>query len=171
MTDSTPPLTFEQALTQLEQIVTELERGETPLEETIARFEQGVSLARRCEDRLNEAERKVAVLLQEGGRVVEKDLKTGEQLSARAAPAAAPAPARFSAPDERFDLPLPPEPPPQPPPVPVRTARPGPVLPAPPAVASAPPAVGPAAPQGQMSLSSAFAIKPPHEMDDDDIPF
>ena len=179
MTDpsASESLSFEQALAELEQIVTELERGETPLEQTIARFERGVALARRCEDRLNEAERKVAVVLQEGSRIVEKDLETGQTISTRVDPAA-PAPTRFSgppsraeapperfdAPPERFDAPLPPEPPPSEPEpdAPRAPRRAAPPRPAPPP---------PATPQAQMSLGSAFALKPAHEMDDDDIPF
>ncbi len=73
-------LSFEIALSELDTIVRELERGEIALEESIARFERGMALARRCEDRLNEAERKVAVLMKEGARLVERDLETGEIL-------------------------------------------------------------------------------------------
>ena len=188
MTDPTDPaLSFEQALAELEQIVTELERGETPLEETIARFERGVALARRCEDRLNEADRKVAVLLQEGSRVVEKDLATGERLASRPDPAASAAPSRFEPPAERFEAaPERFDPPPERPaaperfdppperfepaverPEPAERTAPPPPRPAPPRPAAAPRR----APEGQMSLGSAFAVKPAHEMDDDDIPF
>ena len=83
MNAPTPPesLEFEQALQELESIVSELERGEVSLEDSIARFERGVALARRCEDRLNESEARVAVLLQEGTGTVEVDLATGEPLS------------------------------------------------------------------------------------------
>ena len=91
MTDATPAteLSYEDALAELEQIVSELERGETALEDTIARFERGVVLSRRCEDRLNEAEKKVALLLREGRRLVQVDLQTGEQLDSRPLPDAA----------------------------------------------------------------------------------
>jgi len=71
-------LTFEDALKELEGIVSQLERGDVPLEDTIARFERGMALARRCEDRLGEAESKVALLLREGDRVVEVDLASGD---------------------------------------------------------------------------------------------
>ncbi len=84
MPEPTPPvdqLTFEAALGELESIVTELERGETALEQTIARFERGIALARRCEDRLNEASSKVAMLLREGDRVVEVDARSGRVVS------------------------------------------------------------------------------------------
>ena len=74
-------LSFEGALEELEEIVSELERGETSLETSIERFERGMSLARRCEDRLGEAEEKVAVLLKEGSRVISVDMHTGEPLA------------------------------------------------------------------------------------------
>ncbi|MEE2827632.1 MAG: exodeoxyribonuclease VII small subunit [Myxococcota bacterium] len=74
-------LSFEHALSELEGIVTELEQGESPLDESIARFERGVSLARRCEDRLNEAEKKLALLIKKGTRILEVDMETGETLS------------------------------------------------------------------------------------------
>jgi exodeoxyribonuclease VII small subunit len=76
-------LTFEAAMTELEDIVLQLERGETALEQSIAAFERGVALSRRCEDRLNEAEAKVAMLLADGDTVREVDLATGEVLSER----------------------------------------------------------------------------------------
>jgi len=74
-------LSFEDALAELEGIVGELERGETSLEESLDRFERGMAVARRCEDRLGEAEKKVGVLLREGNRVIEVDMATGEPLA------------------------------------------------------------------------------------------
>jgi exodeoxyribonuclease VII small subunit len=82
MSDPAPTkkLTFEQALEELEGIVTDLERGDSSLEQALARFERGTALARRCEDRLNEAEKKVAVLLEDGPNLVEVDMQTGEPI-------------------------------------------------------------------------------------------
>lgn len=57
---------FETALTELETIVRALETGEVPLETTLAQFEKGVLLAKRCKELLDEAERKVKVLLPNG---------------------------------------------------------------------------------------------------------
>mgnify|MGYP001243564298 CR=1 FL=1 len=74
-------LSFEAALEELEGIVGELERGETDLERSIERFERGMALARRCEERLGEAEAKVAVLLKEGNRIVSVDMDTSEPLA------------------------------------------------------------------------------------------
>ena len=57
--------TFESSLAALERIVRELERGELPLEKSLELFEQGVKLSRECQERLNEAERRIEVLLKD----------------------------------------------------------------------------------------------------------
>lgn len=51
--EATP--TFEQALERLETIVARLERGDLPLEEGLAAFEQGVALVRLCDKQLTQA--------------------------------------------------------------------------------------------------------------------
>ena len=56
---------FETSLAALERIVRELERGELPLEKSLELFEQGVKLSRECQERLNEAERRIEVLLKD----------------------------------------------------------------------------------------------------------
>lgn len=53
---------FEQSLTELEAIVKQLEKGELSLEESLKQFEQGIGLARRCQDALNQAEQKIEML-------------------------------------------------------------------------------------------------------------
>jgi exodeoxyribonuclease VII small subunit len=60
-------LTFDAALAELEQTVAELEAGGLPLEQTIARYERGVALERRCEQLLADAELRVRRLV-EGAR-------------------------------------------------------------------------------------------------------
>src|ERR1051325_1411292 len=60
------PSSFEAQLATLERIVRELERGELPLEQSLDLFEQGVRLSRECQERLNEAERRIEVLLRGG---------------------------------------------------------------------------------------------------------
>ncbi|RPJ72299.1 MAG: exodeoxyribonuclease VII small subunit [Desulfobacteraceae bacterium] len=64
---------FEQALKMLEQIVAELESGDLPLEQAIRKFEEGMELSRYCAQRLEETERKITQLVQDGpGGLVEK---------------------------------------------------------------------------------------------------
>jgi len=52
-------LTFEKALAELEEIVGRLERGDVPLAESIAIYERGEALKKRCEKLLSEAEARV----------------------------------------------------------------------------------------------------------------
>jgi exodeoxyribonuclease VII small subunit len=56
---------FEAALKELEQIVEQLEAGDLPLEQSLELFEQGVRLSRDCQKRLDEAERRVEILLKD----------------------------------------------------------------------------------------------------------
>jgi exodeoxyribonuclease VII small subunit len=55
-------LTFEQALAELERIVRELEDGQTGLEESLARYEAGVQLLKRCYHQLAQAEQRILLL-------------------------------------------------------------------------------------------------------------
>ena len=57
--------TFEASLEALEQIVHELERGDLPLEKSLELFEDGIRLSRQCQERLNQAERRIEVLLRD----------------------------------------------------------------------------------------------------------
>jgi exodeoxyribonuclease VII small subunit len=55
-------LTFEEALIELDRMVRELEEGRLGLEESLARYEQGVGLVRQCYARLRAAEQKILLL-------------------------------------------------------------------------------------------------------------
>ena len=55
-------LTFEQSMARLEEIVSQLERGDAPLEQAMALFEEGAGLLRECTRQLDEAEQKVTLL-------------------------------------------------------------------------------------------------------------
>ena len=54
---------FEDALNKLEKIVSKLEEGDIPLEESLKLFEEGIRLSRVCNQKLDEAEKKVEILL------------------------------------------------------------------------------------------------------------
>ena len=73
MSSSSPPadqkgeFPFEEALTRLEQVVDRLEQGDLELEASLAAFEEGVKLSRRCASQLGAAEQRIEVLMREGG--------------------------------------------------------------------------------------------------------
>lgn len=60
-------LKFEDCLARLEQIVSALEAGNLPLEESLKVFEEGVSLARHCGRYLDDAERRIELLVKDEG--------------------------------------------------------------------------------------------------------
>ncbi|MDQ5844415.1 MAG: exodeoxyribonuclease VII small subunit [Acidobacteriota bacterium] len=71
MKNNEQPKSFETSLESLEKIVHELERGDLPLEKSLELFEQGIALSRQCQERLNQAERRIEVLLRDNqGRPV-----------------------------------------------------------------------------------------------------
>ena len=71
--------TFEESITELEQIVTLLESGDAPLDEAVALFEKGMKLSAKCHDQLDKAEQKVTLLTEnEEGAVKTTDFNSGE---------------------------------------------------------------------------------------------
>jgi exodeoxyribonuclease VII small subunit len=62
-------LKFEDCLARLEQIVGALETGNLPLEESLKVFEEGITLARHCSRYLDDAERRIEMLVKDDGGV------------------------------------------------------------------------------------------------------
>jgi len=56
---------FEDAMARLETIVSELEKGDLPLDESLKIFEEGIKLSKTCLKMLDDAERKVEILIQD----------------------------------------------------------------------------------------------------------
>jgi exodeoxyribonuclease VII small subunit len=56
---------FETSLAALEKIVRDLESGDLPLEKSLELFETGVKLSRDCQERLNQAERRIEILMRD----------------------------------------------------------------------------------------------------------
>ncbi|MBD2864478.1 exodeoxyribonuclease VII small subunit [Paenibacillus oceani] len=66
------PVSFEQAMDKLEQIVAKLESGDVPLEKAIELFQEGMSLSHLCGQKLEQVERKIETLLEDNGTFVKK---------------------------------------------------------------------------------------------------
>ena len=60
---------FEENLKRLEQIVEMLEGKEAPLEDSLKLFEEGVHVARACQETLEKAKKKVDILMKETGEL------------------------------------------------------------------------------------------------------
>ena len=54
---------FEEAMSELEQIVQQLERGDVPLDEAIAKFQEGMALSQYCNETLTKAEETVSKMI------------------------------------------------------------------------------------------------------------
>jgi exodeoxyribonuclease VII small subunit len=65
MTKKGTDKTYEQAFAELTTVVERLQGGDLPLEETIALFERGVALSKECEKFLDDAGRRIEVLLED----------------------------------------------------------------------------------------------------------
>jgi len=60
-------LNFEEALQELESIVSAMESGELTLEESLKRFERGIALARGSREKLDQAQQRVEILTAQQG--------------------------------------------------------------------------------------------------------
>jgi exodeoxyribonuclease VII small subunit len=60
-------LSFEEALSRLEQVVRRLESGEVPLDESIDLYEQGEALRRHCQQRLDAAQARIEKIVTDAG--------------------------------------------------------------------------------------------------------
>jgi exodeoxyribonuclease VII small subunit len=70
---------FEEALARLEQITRELEEGDLPLEESLKAFDEGVKLAELCNRKLDEAQKRVDLLLKKDGGLTAVPFGEAEQ--------------------------------------------------------------------------------------------
>lgn len=60
-------LSFEEALTKLEEIVEKLEVGDVPLEKAINYYQEGMQLSKICSDKLNNVQKKMTQIMNEQG--------------------------------------------------------------------------------------------------------
>src|SRR5262245_20920319 len=81
MKNDEQPKSFEASLEALEKIVQQLENGDLPLEKSLELFEDGIRLSRQCQERLNQAERRIEVLLRDNqGRPVASAFADGKSI-------------------------------------------------------------------------------------------
>ena len=59
------PKTFETAVDKLDQIIQEMENGDLALETSLKKFENGINLVRFCSEKLNEADKKITLLMKD----------------------------------------------------------------------------------------------------------
>ena len=64
---------FEESMKKLEGIVTELENGNLNLDESVKKFEEGMKIAKQCNTILEDAEKKITILLEKDGELKEEN--------------------------------------------------------------------------------------------------
>lgn len=69
---------FEESMKNLENIVTELENGNLNLDESVKKFEEGMKIAKQCNAILENAEKKITILLEKDGEIKEENFKPEE---------------------------------------------------------------------------------------------
>ena len=72
-------MNFEEAIARLEVIVRSLENGDAPLDSSLALFEEGVALVRVCNQKLENAESRIKILLSKDGEMVEENFTGGRK--------------------------------------------------------------------------------------------
>ncbi len=72
-------VSFEEAMKQLENIATELEKGDLNLDQSVAKFEEGMELSKKCSKILEESEKRITILLKEGDSIKEENFVQEEE--------------------------------------------------------------------------------------------
>lgn len=68
-------ISFEESMQKLEKIAVELEKGDLSLEESLTKFEEGMKLSKECNEIIENAEKKITILLEKDGKLEEQDFQ------------------------------------------------------------------------------------------------
>ena len=68
-------LNFEDAMKQLEEIANELEKNDLDLDTSVKKFEEGMKLSKQCSEMLENAEKKISILINNNDEIVEEDFE------------------------------------------------------------------------------------------------
>lgn len=66
---------FEELMQELENIVQELEKGDLNLDDSVAKFEEGMKISKECNKILDSSEKRISILLENNGDVTEENFK------------------------------------------------------------------------------------------------
>lgn len=73
MKDKYEDLDFEELITELEKITTKLENENSNLDESVKLFENGMLISKKCNEKLEKAERKITMLINDGAETREEN--------------------------------------------------------------------------------------------------
>lgn len=66
-------INFEDAMAELEKISKELENNDLDLESAVSKFEKGMEISKRCNEILQNAEKRISILINEDGNIQEEN--------------------------------------------------------------------------------------------------
>ena len=69
---------FEDSMNRLEEIAAELESGNLDLDASVKKFEEGMELSKKCNEELQNAEKKITMLIEKNGKIEEEEFETDE---------------------------------------------------------------------------------------------
>ena len=72
-------ISLEENIEKSEKIVTDLEKGNLNLDDSVKKFEEGMKISKDCNKILEEAEKKITILLEENGEIKEQELKINNE--------------------------------------------------------------------------------------------
>jgi exodeoxyribonuclease VII small subunit len=72
-------VSFETAMERLEEIISQLENSEQPLDNSLTLLEEGVSLIKFCNEKLENVEKSINLLINNDGELVERKFKPDEE--------------------------------------------------------------------------------------------
>ena len=67
---------FEDKMQELEQIVTQLEKGDLNLDDSVKKFEKGMKISKECSKLLEDTEKRITILLNDDGKIEEEEFRT-----------------------------------------------------------------------------------------------
>jgi len=66
-------INFEESIEKIEKIAEELESGKLNLDESIKKFEEGMNLSKKCSEYLENAEKKITMIINDAGNIKEEN--------------------------------------------------------------------------------------------------
>lgn len=66
-------LSFEELMKRLEDVTSKLENEELNLDESVSLFEEGMNLSKKCNETLEKAEKRISILLENNGELIEEN--------------------------------------------------------------------------------------------------
>ena len=68
-------INFEETIKKLEEIEDELEKNDLDLDTSVTKFEEGMKLSKQCSKMLEEAEKKISILIKDGDNITEEEFE------------------------------------------------------------------------------------------------